>query len=195
MGGRQIIVLWLLTGLMTLIACVVAAATGNQALSAVAALIFAVTSIISSWLLNQRRVTTAGGVSQVLAARENALMVAGAFGWSGATILGSYYLTSLFWHHAWQYGGAMVLIAIGLLLYERVLRQPVSRLRSRNMLKAAGILAAVQACAAAAGLAFLISSGKLSANKADWLANHIFLAGGLTLALLSIFSARVQWRA
>ena len=194
LGTREITVLGMATGLITLVACIVAASTGNTTLSLTAVAIFALTSVACGWLLNAQATAAGGATQNVQAAHDNAAMMAGTFGWGGATILSSYYLTELFWHHAWQYGGAMVLFAAGMLAYAQLLRKPASRLRSRQMLKVAGVLAAIQAFAASAGLAFLISSGKLGIHKADWLANHVFLAGGLTIVVLSVFAAWAQLR-
>jgi len=190
---RQIAVLWLATGAITLVAVVIAAGTDNKALSATATAIFAVASVACGWQLNAETFKITSEKENIRAAQNNAAMLAGAFGWGGATILGGYYLTDLFWHHAWQYGGAMVLFSAGLISYILLLRNSASRLRSKRMLKAAAALATVQACAAAAGLAFLLWSGKLGTNKHDWLANHVFLSGGITIVVLSALSARAQF--
>jgi hypothetical protein len=39
---------------------------------------------------------------------------------------------------------------------------------------------------------FLIGNGKLAPPKTDWVANHIFLAGGLAIAALSAIAAVTQ---
>jgi hypothetical protein len=40
----------------------------------------------------------------------------------------------------------------------------------------------------AIALAYLVSSGKLATEKADWAANVVFLTGGLTVAAISLAS-------
>ena len=46
----------------------------------------------------------------------------------------------------------------------------------------------MQAAAVAAALAYLVGSGKLQTAKADWAANHVFIAGGVAIVLISIVS-------
>lgn len=196
MNSKQLIALWLTSGIITLIAIVIAAAAGDKALSATAAAMFALTSIICSWILNGRIAESPNSAAERrTTAQANAHMLAAVFCWGGTAILGGYYLTALFWHHAWQYGGAMLILAGGLTAYSRLLQSPASPWSSPKMLKLGGVLAALQACAAAIGLVFLLWSGKLDVNKPDWLANHVFLAGGLVVIVLSGLAARAQYRA
>ena len=42
-----------------------------------------------------------------------------------------------------------------------------------------------QEIAALAGLAFLITSGKLARHNDDWIANHVFVAGGVVIVVVS----------
>jgi hypothetical protein len=56
------------------------------------------------------------------------------------------------------------------------------------------MLAMVQAAAAAIALGMLVSSGKLASLKADWPANHVFVAGGLALVVISVISAITHFK-
>jgi hypothetical protein len=51
-----------------------------------------------------------------------------------------------------------------------------------------------QGFAAAVGVLILIVSGKLTAGKGDWIANLVFVAGGVAIAALSALSVRTQRR-
>jgi len=74
------------------------------------------------------------------------------------------------------------------------LADPQSPARQPNWLIAVQRLTMAQAAAAIVGILFLIVSGKLTAGKADWVANVIFVTGGVTIAALSALSVHTQRR-
>lgn len=109
------------------------------------------------------------------------------YGWSGLSMFAIYLLTPLRWQHGWQYGLAMLLVALGNLAYARRLDVAGSGqgLASRESVSLAVQLAALQGIAALGALLWLIASGKLDTMKGDWAANGIFLAGGLAIIIIS----------
>ena len=126
--------------------------------------------------------------SKLLQAADNAALLGITFGWGGAAIIASYFLTDLFWHHAWQYGLAMLIIAVGVAVYRGRLKSGDGTLASPTALKISALLALVQAIAAIAGLTFLITSGKLARHNADWIANHVFVAGAVVVVVVSLLA-------
>jgi hypothetical protein len=99
-------------------------------------------------------------------------------------MLGVYLLSGLKWQHGWQYGTGMALIALAALAYAR----------SPRWLDAVAIVVALQGAASAIGLAVLAGSGKLASVKSDWAANVIFVAGGVTIAILSVLAVAAHRR-
>ncbi|MGI9411434.1 MAG: hypothetical protein ACR2OV_15245 [Hyphomicrobiaceae bacterium] len=178
---------WLFATALTAIAGQVAAAAHeNVALSVTATAMFAVVAIYVAIRLNAKHeFKSVDSATMVRRAVTNAGLLASTFGWGGSAILAAYFLTDLFWHHAWQYGLAMLIIATGMVIYRRRLQHGEGRLVSRAELRATAILALIQAIAALAGLAFLFASGKLARHNADWIANHVFVAGGVVIVVVS----------
>lgn len=171
---------------------------GNVTMVAVAAALFVLIAVLAGawlnrafWQLDAAHVTDS---ALPIAARRNARLQALTYGWGGASILAGYYLTPLFWHHAWQYGGAMVLIAGGLYLYSVALGNPANPLRGRRWLATAERLALLQGIAAITGAVYVVVSGKLLLGKADWVGNIVFVSGGLAIAVLSMLAAITQRR-
>ncbi|MEM7748229.1 MAG: hypothetical protein AAF346_08245, partial [Pseudomonadota bacterium] len=107
-------------------------------------------------------------------------------------ILAGYYLTELFWHHAWQYGLGMCLA--GLMSYGMRwhLARPDCFLRSLDWLQRMTWLSGLLVIATAIGLSFLVLSGKLSRDNVDWLANHVFITGGVTVMAISAIAVWAQ---
>jgi len=132
----------------------------------------------------------AKGVSQrAHAAHINARSLASVFVWGALAIGAGYGLTELHWQHWWQYALAMLLLAIMTGIIAERGRRGLSSDAELDLLT---WVTAIQAVAAMVGLAFLIGSGKLWAGKPDWLANHVFLAGGVAVAAISIIAVWAQ---
>ncbi|MBU2533540.1 MAG: hypothetical protein KKB37_12420 [Alphaproteobacteria bacterium] len=124
-----------------------------------------------------------------------ARLIAVAYGWSGAAMLGSYYLTDLSWQHAWQYGAGMLLIAGGIWWYAHLRDVGHPRVSTDGRIRTMRWLTGAQGIAAVAGVTILILSGKIQADGRDWVANIIFVAGGLCVAALSFAALAGERRA
>ena len=187
---------WLLaTALVTICALVYAAHASHGLLALAASGMFAAVAIIVAILVNRSVKGAAysdGGGAEVTAAGHNATLMAIIFGWGGLAILSAYYLTDLFWHHAWQYGIAMSLAAVLAIYYKRSLANDGSQLAAPAWLARSAWLALAQAVAAGGGLAFMIAAGKLSRHNSDWIANHVFVAGGGALIVVSVLAFLAQ---
>jgi hypothetical protein len=120
-----------------------------------------------------------------VAAMRNTVLLALLYAWGGLTLLTAYPIARLTWYHWGQYGVAMLLVAALLAALARAgaaressLRAPASRLLSLRLVMLHGL-------AAAGGVGWLLVSGKAASVRGDWLANVVFVAGGVTVAGLS----------
>ena len=132
--------------------------------------------------------------ARTAAAAASANAMAFVYAAGALVLLVGYELTPLTWQHGWQYGVGMGLIAIALLAYARSVTSTGSPFRSQRSLDLALAGTVLQAVAAAVGLVWLVTSGKLTAGKSDWLANAVFVLGGLALIAISVSSTRTQAR-
>mgnify|MGYP000847456488 FL=1 len=171
-----------------------AASVNAQAVSILAASAFALVLVAIAWRINDLgrwpREKLADTEAPVHAARRDARLIGLVYAWGRVTLLAVYSLSGLRWQHGWQYGSGMTLIAALLLLLVHKLGDagfPMRTAKGLNMLN--GVTLA-HAAAAAGGLVFLVSAGKLWAGKQDWAANHVFLVGGLAVIALSL----IAWR-
>jgi hypothetical protein len=80
----------------------------------------------------------------------------------------------------------MLLIALGLYVLARKLADPSSA--SPRQMETSAYLALSQGIAASIALVILAASGKLQTAKDDWAANHIFVAGGLAIVVISFLA-------
>ena len=119
---------------------------------------------------------------------SNSLLATLAYGWGAAAMLAVYGLSGLSWRHWWQYGAGMILFAAMAYVCARFLLGDRRAQPSRDGLRTLATITLVQAAFVIGALAYLIGSGALDTQKDDWAANHIFLAGGITLGLISIVS-------
>lgn len=168
----------------------------QDAIAYAAGLLFAAIVIAISAYINARyrRVQESDETQSTMrsASSDNAKMIGLVYLWGGLATLCVYYLTDLYWYHAWQYGGGMIIIAVCLFVFSRLVTKETSWFSSMRALNASAILSALQAVGALAGLIFLMSSGKLFASKSDWIANSVFLAGGLAILALSILAVHTH---
>ncbi len=188
------------TAAASAIAMAVAAAVSLPLISLAASIVFAALVIALALMANHRtasarRLAPAGEKPTIAAlsdlAAQNAGWFALVFGWGAAAIVTGYGLTALYWQHWWQYGaGFAILTGIALMVRRTLVTQAephdleAAAVREKRLSHLA-LLTAVQGFAAGVGVIFLFASGKLLAGKPDWLANHVFLAGGLAICLIS----------
>ena len=142
----------------------------------------------------RRRLGRIGSPRRSAAALLNARLMAVVYAWGGLSMLAAYYLTPLSWYHAWQYGGAMVLVAAALHFYAQALVAPQAPARAPRAQLAVERLTVVQGIAATAGALAVIVSGKLTTGKPDWVANILFISGGLTIGTLSALAVMTRRR-
>lgn len=110
------------------------------------------------------------------------------YAWGGLALFAMYRLSDLRWFHAPQYAAGATLIAGGLLMY-------VNRLCNTEPRRAPpAFLNIAHGLTAAGGLAFLIGSGKVWSQRADWAANTVFLWGGIAMVGLCLIAAITQAR-
>jgi len=161
------------------------------AVAAIALLLFGILLNRPLWKLEPARITPEAAP---VAARRNAVLLALAYAWGATALLVVYPLSGLRWYHWNQYGGAMAIVALALAAYGDALRQRSSTFRTGPRQLAMLRLTVVHAMAIIGGLGWLMLSGKLASMRDDWVANQIFLAGGVALAGLSIMAAISQNR-
>ncbi|HEX4892686.1 MAG TPA: hypothetical protein VFV47_05315 [Hyphomicrobiaceae bacterium] len=125
----------------------------------------------------------------------NARLMALVYFWGALAMQGLYTtrLTGMKWQHGWQYASAMLLLAIGALVFAWGLGSHDDA--RRNYFSALAVpLAIFQGISAAFGVLFLVVSSKLTAVRADWGANQVFLFGALTVMVLAAVSLRTHSR-
>ena len=127
-------------------------------------------------------------------AATNASLIGIAWIWGAASMLAVYLFSGLKWQHGWQYGAGMALIGLAVLLYARQLTVEGLEPGPRPAHAAAVRLTALQSVAATIALLWLLFSGKLAADKPDWAANAIFVAGGVALVVLSDLAVAIHAR-
>jgi len=118
----------------------------------------------------------------------NSLLATLAYGWGAAAMLAVYGLSALSWRHWWQYGAGMILFATLAYFCARYALGDRRMQPTRAGLRMLAAMTFAQAAFVIGGLAYLIGSGALDTQKDDWAANHIFLTGGIILALISTVS-------
>lgn len=180
---------WLLATLVAaLVAMYLATSALQKAEAATSAAAFAILLITAAIRTNSplwRRGTANIATTPRQALWQTTLLVMLAYLWCALAFYAVYLGTTLRWQHGWEYGSAMLLIAVGHAIYLWRLADPNASVATPRAIGRAVGLAALQAVAIACGLIWLIQSGKLSSVKGDWAANQLFLAGGFTVVCLS----------
>lgn len=180
---------WLLTTLVAALVAMYLATSGLQkAEAATSAAAFAILLVTAAMRTNSpvwRRGVTKIATSPRQALWLTTLLIMLAYLWCALAFFVVYLGTTLRWQHGWQYGSAMLLIALGHAIYLWQLADPNAAVSAPRAVSRAVVLAALQGVAIACGLIWLIQSGKLSSVKGDWAANQVFLAGGFTVMCLS----------
>lgn len=166
-----------------------AASMSRKAEAAAAAAVFAVLLISSAIRTNSpfwRRNAANSGVTPRDALWQTTRLIMLAYLWCALAFYAVYLGTTLHWQHGWEYGSAMLLIALGHAIYLWRLSNPDNSVSAPSAVERAVRLSSYQAIAIAVGLIWLIQSGKLSSLKGDWAANQLFLAGGFAVMCLSV---------
>jgi len=180
---------WLLVTLTTaLIAMIFAAGSVHKAESALAAgvvaLVLVATAVRSQSPLWRRSEPNAD-VTPRIALMQTTTLIMLAYLWCGLALLAIYLGTNVHWQHGWQYGTAMLIVAVGHAYYLSRLADPHDdALSSRAAIEQAVRIASCQAILIGLSLIWLIGSGKLSSLRGDWAANQLFLAGGFAIVCL-----------
>lgn len=181
---------WLLATLVAaLIAMYLATGALQKAEAATSAAAFAILLITSAIRTNSplwRSGAIKIAITQRQALWQTTLLIMLAYLWCALAFYAVYLGTTLHWQHGWEYGSAMLLIAVMHAIYLWRLADPNASVSSPRAIDRAVRLAACQAVAIAFGLIWLIQSGKLTSVRGDWPANQLFLAGGFSVMFLSV---------
>lgn len=187
---------WLLATLVAALLAMYLATSGLQkAQAATSAAAFAILLVIAGLRSNSplwRRGATKSMATPRQALWLTTLLIMLAYFWCALAFYAVYLGTSLRWQHGWEYGSAMLLVAVGHAIYLWHLDDPNASVSTPKAIGRAVALAALQAVAIACGLLWLIQSGKLSSLKGDWAANQLFLAGGFTVMCLSVIIVKTH---
>ena len=187
---------WLLATLLAALVAMYLATSGlHKAQAATSAAAFAILLVIAGLRSNSplwRRGTAKSTATPRQALWLTTLLIMLAYFWCALAFYAVYLGTSLRWQHGWEYGSAMLLVAVGHAIYLWHLDDPNASVSTPKAIGRAVALAALQAVAIACGLLWLIQSGKLSSLKGDWAANQLFLAGGFTVMCLSVIIVKTH---
>ncbi len=190
MSLQPLIPLVVLILLASVVGLTVGAAQASEPISTISGLVFAAaisaTALFINWPLWTKDPAQLDAIERVHAVRRNTRLVALVYAWAAAGILAAYTLTDLKWYHAWQYGLGAALIAGALLVLVKRMGPP------KNAPPPKLEWTWLHAGTVAAGLVYLMASGKLMNPRSDWLANVVFLWGGVALIAVCLVSARTQ---
>ncbi|MDH4983200.1 hypothetical protein [Hyphomicrobium sp. D-2] len=190
-GPRQRLLLpaVLLAFVVSILICVSAANRHSSVVMGLAVALFSAQVLMSALRVN---LPLWNGATLSSAGRtwgwNNSLLAITAYSWGAAAMFSIYGLSDLNWRHWWQYGAAMALLAVIAYGCAHVLLGRDDKQPTLPALQTLAGMTLMQGIAAIAGLAYLVGTGALDTIKDDWAANHVFLAGGITIALLSLFS-------
>lgn len=172
-------------------AVVAAGMTGDRTTAAISAAVFAVSTIGVAWRINHAYWSNPGTAyaprESIEAVRRNTLLAALAYAWGAVVLVGTELLSGLDWYHYWQYGLGAAIFATGLAWYETRLARP-------DAVPPAIGLTGLHGAAVVVALAYLVGSGKAGFVRADWVANVVFLWGGLAIVSVCAISAMAQAR-
>ncbi len=172
------------------------ASWANRWLFAASVFVFSATATTAAFLVNRRYwrgTAVAGGkpviVQALIASTQLSTLV---YAWGAVTLFLVYSASGLRWQHGWQYGLALALIAAGMAHYAKLLGQNQPELVSQSAIERAVVLASVQGITVSVVLLWLVASGKILTPRADWAANLVFAAGGLSIVCLCAFFAKTH---
>ncbi len=184
----QPLIAWIVAPLMaSALAMTYAAANNLRALYTISALAFVLAVLTVAWLVNRPLWSGIAGQQSVVlfhTMRRNTRITALMYAWAATALLAVYGFSGIAWLHGPQYGLGCALIAGGLLAYVHWLGKsgghkppPIS-------------LTYLHLIAVAVGLCYLVFSGKLATNRADWAANIVFLVGGIAQLVIGWMALR-----
>jgi hypothetical protein len=189
MTTQRLVAALLMLLLASATAMMFAAAWQHRTLSAASAASAAIAVIAASLHFNQPfwRLEDFDSApdAAATAAHGSTLLLAMIYGWGALAMLAVYQLSGLYWRHGWQYGLAMALVALVHVYVAGRIAPDSAGSGTGGPLSRAVTGAALQGFAVAAGLLWLVGSGKLTTIKGDWAANHIFIAGGFAVLCLT----------
>lgn len=185
----------LLAAALSIVIAILAAARRSELTLSLAAFLFVLQVVFALARINVPLWRSKVPAQNVDWAWDNSFLTALTYGWGAAVMLTAYPLGGLVWRHWWQYGLGMALLAAGTLFVARALigggtAQAERRGLALLMRSTIALIAAV-----VAALIYLVASGKLATPKDDWAANVVFLAGGVTVLLISLASLQTYRRA
>jgi hypothetical protein len=188
---RHLLFVVIVVFLASLFGTHIGASWANRWLFAASAFVFSATATIAAFLVNRRYwrgTAVAGGKPEIVQALiASTQLSALVYAWGATALLLVYSASGLYWQHGWQYGLAMALIAAGMAYYAKLLGQKHPDLLSENAIEWAAFLASAQGIAVSVVLLWLVASGKILTPRADWAANLIFVAGGMSIVCLCAF--------
>lgn len=184
--------------LVTLCLVYLAAALGGHMSSVTAATSFSIAAIIVGFRSNRRYWPNAKDGPPAVAPASSALaettrLIAAVYAWGALALLTIYPLIGLHWQHGWQYGSAMLVVAVFLARYAALLERGSHPLAGAAAVDRAAILTALHGIAVAIALAWMVMDGKIQTSRFDWAANHVFLAGGFAVMCLCMFATKTHW--
>ena len=193
---RHLLFVVIVVFLASLCGTYLGASWANRWLFAASAFVFSATVTIAAFLINRRYwrgTSVADGqpviVQALISSTQLSTLV---YVWGAATLLIVYSASGLHWQHGWQYGSAMALIAAGMAYYAKLLGQNHPELITDSAIERAVVLASVQGIAVSVVLLWLVASGKIVTHRADWAANLVFVAGGLSIVCVCTFFAKTH---
>jgi len=119
---------------------------------------------------------------------DNSVLTALTYAWGGVAMFALYSIGGLSWRHWWQYGAGMLLFAFLTMLCAGHFIGTGGATANGEGLRKLVRMTQLQVAAIIVALIYLFASGKLSTLKDDWAANEIFIAGGLTILVISLAS-------
>ena len=127
-------------------------------------------------------------------ASANARFMGFAYAWGSLSMATMYYLTDLYWYHAYQYSIYLGVPAIVSIVFAKTLRTSKGTGHTVANLKLSMYVTMVQASAMIGIIGYLIMSDKLNVIRKDWAADHVFFWGSISILALSILALAVQWK-
>lgn len=173
------------------------AGNGDATITAVAAAAFIAAVLLAAWQMigpywhaaPEAGESTASVDGRKLSAlRRSARLAVLVYAWGAVSLFLAYKMSGLYWQHGLQYAAGMMLFAAVIFSWVHVAR-PGSRHATAEGVQWASQLNVVHGAAAAIALTAFLASGKLWVDRPDWVANIVFVAGGIGIVALCTLAA------